>query len=162
MNMNRRKTTYLKELNEIEPIIKKCDVCYVAMSDTNNRPYVVPFNFGYADGVLYLHSDPNGKKIDILKSNPYVCINLTTDHELFHITESVACSYGMRYKSIIIDGKVEFITAKKDKINALNIFMDQYVSDKEFTYSDPAIENVCVYKVKVEEFSCKLYGYDKD
>ncbi|MDA3892160.1 MAG: pyridoxamine 5'-phosphate oxidase family protein [Salinivirgaceae bacterium] len=158
--MNRRKTTFLKKLKDIEPIIKKCDVCHVAMIDVNNKPYVLPFNFGYHEGYIYLHSDPIGKKMDALKKNPNVCINFTTDHELFHITEHVACSYGMRYKSIVVNGVIEFITDREDKVEAMNIFMDQYVKNKEFCYSDPAIENVCVYKVKVEDFSGKVYGYD--
>jgi len=158
--MNRRKTTILKKLEEIEPIIKACNVCHVSMVDSNNKPYVLPFNFGYHQGYIYLHSDPNGKKISILKNKPHVCINFTTEHELFHITENVACSYGMRYKSVIVNGKVEFINTNEQKINALNIFMKQYVKDKEFCYSDPAVENVCVFRVKVDDFSGKIYGYN--
>lgn len=159
-NTNRRKTTLLKQLKDIEPILRKCDVCHVAMVD-GDTPYVLPFNYGYQDGVIYLHSDPVGKKIEILKNNPKVCISFTTDHELFHITESVACSYGMRYKSIVVNGKVNFITDKLEKVKALNIFMEQYVKDKEFSYSDPAIENVCVFTVKVDDFLGKLYGYNE-
>lgn len=157
--MNRRKTIYLTTLEDIEPVIKKCDVCHVAMVDKDNKPYVLPFNFGYHNGIIYLHSDPAGKKIDILKNNPNVCINFTTDHELFHITENVACSYGMRYKSVVVNGKIEFIETAEAKINALNIFMKQYVKDKEFCYSGPSVDNVCVYTVKVEDFSGKVYGY---
>jgi hypothetical protein len=32
---------------DIDEIIEKCDVCYVAMVDEENMPYLVPFNFGY-------------------------------------------------------------------------------------------------------------------
>ena len=71
-----RKTTFLSKLSEIEIIIKKCQVCYVAMVDQSGKPYVLPFNFGYSDGTVYLHSDVNGKKMDILKNNPSVCIKV--------------------------------------------------------------------------------------
>lgn len=159
--MNSRKTTFLDKLEDIEPIINSCKVCHVSMVDTNNKPYVLPFNFGYHNGIIYLHSDPKGKKIDILKQNPNVCINFSTNHELFHITEGVACSYGMRYKSVVVNGAVEFVNSNKQKIKALNIFMDQYVKDKKFTYSDPAVENVCVFTVAVNNFTGKIYGYNK-
>lgn len=159
MNANRRKTTILNSLQEIEPIIKSCNICHVAMVDTFNIPYMLPFNFGYHEGVIYLHSDPAGRKMDVLKNNPNVCINFIADCELFHINEDVACSYGMKYKSILVNGKVEFIESKQEKIDAMNIFMNQYVHKKEFCYSDPAIANLCVFKVNVKDFSGKVYGY---
>ena len=159
MKISRRKVTFLKELSQIEPIIKSSKVCHVAMVDLENKPYVLPFNFGYSDGVIYLHSDPDGKKIDILKNNPNVSINFTTDHDLFHITDGMACSYGMRYKSVLVDGKVEFIEDNEAKVKAFNIFMGNYVKNQEFTYSGPSIESVCVFKVKVNNFVGKTYGY---
>lgn len=154
-----RKTTYLDKLEEIEPIINKCDTCHVSMVDADGKPYVLPFNFGYHNGVIYLHSDPEGKKNKILKKNPAVCINFTTDHELFHINKEVACSYGMRYRSVLVHGNVEFIEEYDSKLQAMDIFMKQYVDD-EFKYNKPAIENVCIFKVAVNDFSGKVYGYE--
>lgn len=159
MKINRRKITYLKELKEVEPIIQSCEVCHIAMVDANNKPYVLPFNFGYSNGVIYLHSAPEGKKIDILKNNPHVSINFTTDHNLFHINEGMACSYGMQYKSVLVNGVIEFIEDDKEKVKAFNIFMGNYVGDKDFTYSGPSIESVCVFKVKMTAFEGKIYGY---
>jgi len=158
MNTRKRKITYLKDISDIEQIINKCKICHIAMVD-NNKPYLLPFNFGYKNGIIYLHSDPIGKKIDILKKNPNVCINFNTDNELFHINKEIACSYGMRYKSVIINGAVEFIEDDKDKIEAFSIFMKNYVNNENFKYSKPSIENVCVFKIKVENFTGKTYGY---
>ncbi len=154
-----RKTTFLNTLEEIEVIIKKCDVCHVAMVDESGKPYVLPFNFGYDDGIVYLHSDSKGKKIDILRNNPAVCINFTTDHELFHMHDHVACSYGMAYRSVLVHGEVEFIDNFDKKTECLNKFMKQY-SDRDFVYSDPAVNNVCIYIVKIKEFSGKLYHHE--
>ena len=39
-----------KEL--IEETIKKCDICYVGLADTDGTPYVLPMNFGYRDGYI--------------------------------------------------------------------------------------------------------------
>lgn len=159
MKISRRKITYLKKLTEVEPIIQSSKVCHVAMVDANNMPYVLPFNFGYANGVIYLHSAPEGRKIEILKNNPHVSINFTTDHDLFHINEDMACSYGMRYKSVLIDGVVEFIEDDEEKVKVFNIFMGNYIKNKKFTYSGPSIESVCVFKVKMKTFIGKMYGY---
>ena len=159
MKPSRRKITYLDKLEDVEPIILASEVCHVAMVDVNNKPYVLPFNFGYSAGVIYLHSDPEGKKIDILKNNPNVSVNFTTEHDLFHINKGIACSYGMRYKSVLIDGVVEFIENEDEKIKAFNIFMRNYIKDEKFTYSGPSIEKVCVFKIEMTKFTGKTYGY---
>ena len=101
---------------ELEEIIKRCEVCHIAMVDQNNMPYILPFNFGYKDDTIYLHSAPVGKKIDILKNNPNVCVAFNTDHQLRWQSEKVACSWSMKYRSILAYGKVEFITDYDKKL----------------------------------------------
>ena len=95
-----------KEL--IEATIKKCDICYVGLADTDGTPYVLPMNFGYRDGVIYLHSAQEGRSISILERNPRVCITFSTDHDLVFQHPEVACSYRMRSKSVICWGEVHF------------------------------------------------------
>ena len=113
-----------KEL--IEATIKKCDICYVGLADTDGTPYVLPMNFGYRDGVIYLHS-------------------------------AQACSYRMRSKSVICWGEVRFEEDFDKKTEALDIIMKQY-SDKEFRYSDPAVKNVKIWIVEMDEVTCKEFG----
>ncbi len=149
---------FITDQEEIDEIIKKCEVCYVSMVDENNLPYVLPFNFGYNDGVIYLHSSQKGLKIDILRRNPSVCIAFSTDHQLRYQSEQMACSYSMKYRSVLAFGKVEFVEEMDAKIEFLNTVMAHY-TDREFTYSPPSLREVCTYKVKVERFTAKIYGY---
>ncbi len=139
-------------------VTDKCDVCYLGMIDQDNKPYVLPFNFGFEDGIVYLHSAPVGKKIDVLRNNPEVCVTFSTDHQLFNRHEHVACSYGMRYKSVLITGRVEFIEDCDEKVSALNIIMRKYAG-KDFSYNEPAVKNVAIYKVIPEKTETKFSGY---
>lgn len=143
----------------MEEIIAKCRYCTMAMIDQNNEPYVLPMNFGYADGVVYLHSAPEGKKVNILRKNNRVCLAFSTDHELRHQNEEVACSYSMKYRSVLIYGKVEFIDDPTEKRRVLNILMKQYTSRDDYKYNDPAIKNVLVYKVVAEKMEGRAFGY---
>jgi uncharacterized protein len=152
-----RKVRIIANETEKEEVIKKCDCCYVGMVDEQNLPYVVPFNFGYRDKYIYLHSAPEGKKINILRKNNRVCIAFSTDHQMYHQHESMACSYSMFYKSVICYGKVEFIDNFEQKVEAMNIIMQQYTG-KDFTYSVPSINGVRVYRVLVEEMTGKEFG----
>ena len=128
------KTIALEDKADIEAIISRCDICYVGMVDKEGFPYVIPMNFGYKDNTLYLHSAPTGHIIDIL-----------------------ACSYRMKAKSVICRGKVEFVEELDEKRNILDIIMLHY-SGRMFEYGDPAVRNVKIWKVCIEEISAKEYG----
>ncbi|WP_367327793.1 pyridoxamine 5'-phosphate oxidase family protein [Lentimicrobium sp.] len=143
----------------IEEIISDCEVCYVGMIDREQMPYTLPFNFGYAEETVYLHSAPTGRKIEVLRNNPNVCIAFSTAHQLYKQSEKVACSYGMKYKSVLISGKVEFVEDFDEKIRILNIIMRQYTHSGDFSYNDPAVNNVTVMKVRALKTEAKAFGY---
>ncbi|HOI31848.1 MAG: pyridoxamine 5'-phosphate oxidase family protein [Bacteroidales bacterium] len=143
---------------ELEAIIKKCDACTMAMVDEANQPYAVPMNFGYEDGRLFLHSAPEGRKIEILKKYPKVCVTFSTDHELRFQSSEIACSYSMKYRSVQIIGEVIFVDDIKEKQAALDVIMHQY-TDNTFSYSEPALKNVCVMEVLVRQINGRAYGY---
>ena len=69
------KTLVHVDNEQIESVLKQCSICFVGMADTDGTPYVIPMNFGYKDGTLYLHSAQEGRSISILNRNPRVCIS---------------------------------------------------------------------------------------
>jgi hypothetical protein len=148
----------LDNREEIFEIIKKCQVCHVSMVDQDGKPYVIPMNFGFENDVVYLHSAKSGKKIDILKNNPEVCINFTTDHLLRYQDENVACSWSMKYRSVLVYGKVEWVESDPDKVAHLDRVMKNY-TPKEFKYNPPSLREVCCWKVVVERYEGRVFGY---
>lgn len=148
----------ISENRELVDIIQRCQVCHVAMTDLDGKPYVIPMNFGYSDGTIYLHGAQNGKKVDILKQHPEVCINFTTDHFLRYQNEEVACSWSMKYRSVLCYGKVEFITEPEEKKAVFQLVMAHYAKG-EFKFNPPSIREVNVMKIKVERFEGRVYGY---
>jgi uncharacterized protein len=143
---------------DIEKIINKCEVCYVAMTDENNMPYVLPFNFGYSNKRLYLHGTKTGRKIDILKRNNNVCVTFSTDHSLVYQNDSVACSFTMKFRSVVAFGKVVFVEDYNEKVAILNKIMTKYTG-KEYNYSKPAVINVEIFYVDIEKWTGKESGY---
>lgn len=151
------KTLTITDKAEIEAIIARSKVCYVGLADTDGTPYVLPMNFGYRDNMIYLHSAQEGTSIDILSRNNRICITFSIDHSLVFQHPKVACSYRMKSKSVMAWGKVQYEEDFDRKVEMLNIIMKQY-SDKEFTYSEPAVVNVKVWKVAIEKITCKAFG----
>ncbi len=153
------KARTINQNSEIEQVIASCDVCHVGMVDLNGKPYVLPFNFGYLGGILYIHSGPDGKKIDIWSKNPNVCIAFSSDYLLRCQHQDVACSYSMKYRSVLLYGKIEEIFDLDEKQHIMNIIMKKYTNRNNFEYSPPAIRNVKVFRVKPEMVEGKAYGY---
>jgi hypothetical protein len=143
---------------ENEAVIRKCQTCNLAMVDPEGKPYVIPMNFGFDGEYVYFHGSATGKKVDVLKNNPNVCISFSTDHELRYVNEEVACSWSMRYRSVLVYGNAEFVDDPEEKIRFLNVVMAHY-ADRKFEYNAPAIREVMVFKVKVEKMDGRVYGY---
>lgn len=145
--------------DEIDQIISRSETCTVAMVDLEGNPYVLPFNFGYKSGKLFIHSGPEGKKIDIWKKNPRVCISFSTDYKINARHEDVACSYSMKYRSVLVHGKVLPITDLDEKARILNIIMEKYSGRADFTYGKPALANVAVFEIEISRVESRAYLY---
>lgn len=150
-------TVTIEERHLIEDIIAKNTICYVGMIDKEGLPYVIPMNFGYQDDIIYLHSAPEGSSIEALNINPNVCITFCTESTLTYQNKEVACSYRMKGASVICRGKVVFEENFQEKVKALDVIMKHY-SGRSFTYSDPAVNNVRIWKVEIDSISTKVFG----
>jgi len=147
----------LSKKEEMEKIINEAQVCYLGMSKDNN-PYVLPMNFAYDAETFYLHSAPESHKLEVLKANPNVCININTGNELFHRHKEVGCSWGMKFKSLNVFGKAGFIDEYAEKYRVMQLFMVKF-SGESYEFSEPSIRNVAIIKVTVEKMTGKVYGY---
>jgi len=82
----RRQNRQVTDLAEIKVILEEIKVARLGMFD-GKQVYVVPLNHGFKmeeDGkiIFYLHCAKVGRKVEILKKNPEVCIELDGRHEL--------------------------------------------------------------------------------
>jgi len=137
----------------IESIIQRASVCRIGMCD-GGRPYVVPVCFGYRDNVLYFHSGPTGRKLDLLRRNDAVCIEFDIDHQI--VRDEDPCEWSMKYRSVIGFGQASFIEDAKEKKKALDIIIEHY--DGQGEYSDGVLRSTTVVKIDVESFTAKVSG----
>lgn len=147
----RRKEKQIVDLDAIEAVIRKAEVCHLAMS-VNDRPYVVPLCFGYQDKTLYFHSAATGKKLEMLRANPHVCFELVADSRI--ITADQACKWSMKYKSVIGFGKASVIEDKTDRSRALTLIMKQY-ADQSWEFNPALLEKTVLIQVEIEEMTGK-------
>lgn len=151
------RTSFITDKEEIEEIIRKCDICYTGLVDKDGSPYVIPMNFGYTDGEIILHSGPHGKHLELVETDNRICITFSTGHRLVYQHPDVACSYSMTSKSVVCKGTVTFVEDIDEKEKLLNILMHNYTK-RDFRYSAPALKNVKVWRVHITEMTCKSFG----
>lgn len=139
----------------IREILDKSQVVNIAMID-GDEPYLVPMNYGYTmeDGklTLYVHGATMGRKLDVLRANPKVFVELDCDRMPFE--GKVACQYGMIYSSIMGKGRAVILEDPKEKMDALSILMKTQTG-KDFTFNERLVSIVSVIRIDVEAYTAK-------
>lgn len=151
----RRSDREINEFDEIIEVMKKCDVCRIAMTG-GEYPYVVPMNFGMdVNGhqvTLYFHGAMEGKKYEALARNNKVCFEMDCDHCLFTEMEKGQCT--MCYESVIGFGIMEEV-ADADKKEAMDILMEHYPVPAGFRYKEEVLTKTRMLKLTVGSMTGK-------
>jgi hypothetical protein len=151
----RRSEREITDLAAIEAIIHKALVCRLGLA-ADNRPYVVPLCFGYRDRTLYVHSAPEGRKVELVRENPHVCVEFDVDQEVLPAGEP--CGWGMRYRSVIALGKAAVVEDMVEKRGALDLIMEHYGGTPS-VYPERMVENILIIKIELEQMTGKQANY---
>ena len=136
-------------------LLKKRRCAGLAWS-TGKDPTWFPLSFGYRENTLYFHGALKGRKIDILKENPNVCVEFDVAVEAQKDVD--ACNWSMKFQSVIGFGKASIVEGLELKRQALGIIMAQY-SDKTFAFPENKLNATAVIKVEIEKMTGKQSGY---
>ena len=145
----------IRDPAQIRRILDTAGVVRVGLA-VNNEPYIVPMNYGYTmeEGklTLYLHSALQGKKLDMIRANPNVFVEMDCDQVPF--VGKVPCQYGLSYSSIMGRGTAHIVEDVEEKKQAMSILMKTQTG-KDFTFEDRLVSIVAVIRVDVEEYTAK-------
>lgn len=125
----------------------------VASIDHNGYPQVIPMNFVWADGAIYMHSHPMGEKMENMTRNPQV--GFEVDQHIcflpsyyFHPTD--ASQADTLYISVVIKGRAILPNDNGEKARALNALMEKYQKEGGYERLEPempVVREVAVIKV---------------
>ena len=102
--------------------------------------------------VLYLHSALQGKKLDMMRTNPRVFFEMDCDHVPFEGEKP--CQYGLGYSSIMGCGRAQIVEDVQEKMKAMSALMKTQTG-KDFTFNDRLVSIVAVIRIDVEEYTAK-------
>ena len=121
-----------------------------------DEPYIVPMNYGYImEGeklTFYLHSALKGKKLDILRANPKVFVELDCDLKPFDGVKP--CLYGLSYSSLMARGTARILEDPEEKMAAMTALMKTQTG-KDFSFNEQLVSIVAVIRIDVAEYTAK-------
>lgn len=133
----------------------------LASIDKNGYPQIIPMNFVYVDGAIYMHSHPFGEKLDNIRRNPNV--GFEVDQHIcflpsyyFHPTD--ASQADTLYISVVIKGRAELVEDAEEKARALNALMEKYQKEGRYEMLDAnmhVVREVAIIKVMASDMRGK-------
>lgn len=152
----RRSDREIKDFDEIINIMKKCDVCRLALHD-EEYPYILPLNFGMKtvgkDITLYFHGTNEGTKYTLIRKNNKASFEMDCSHRF--VSDSSSCNCTMEFESVIGNGIIELIEDYEEKYKALCILMEHYPVDKGFKFNEAVVPRTAVMKLSVKSITGK-------
>ena len=98
----------------------------VGMTGADGMPYCVPLSLARRDEqTFYFHCATEGKKLDILQTNPQVC--LTAVSKCKPTVGPKDDSFTLEYKSAMALGKAEIVTDDNEKREALRAICQRFL-----------------------------------
>lgn len=152
----RRKDREITDPQRIDEIISDCQCCRLGLCD-RGRAYIVPLSFGLVREagrrVFYFHGAKEGRKLDLIRQTGWAGFEMDTHYKLNESEK--ACGYSARFRSVIGGGRVSIVEAPEEKRAGLEAIMLQNTGRGRWVFSPEMLEAVCVFKLEVEELSCK-------
>lgn len=136
----------------LEEILSGAIICRVAMNN-GAVPYLLPFNFGYREGCIYIHSAPEGKKIDLLRRNSNVSFEVEDPVSI--IPGKNACNWSTRYRSVVGEGRVEILTDTQSKKEGLQVIMAQHGAPELIDFEERELIRMVILKITITSMTGK-------
>jgi len=108
-----------------------------------NEPYVVPINYLTDNGAIYSHSLP-GKKIDVMRTHPRVCLQVDQIDDDFH------------WRSALATGKFEEVKSAKDRRLVLSRLLSVFPSltpVESMIVQDAAAPECIVFRIVIDQIT---------
>jgi len=142
----------IKDKATIEEILQNSKICRIGFSD-NGLPYVLPFNYGYVDNLIYIHCALTGKKIDLIKENEHVCFEIEQTADI--VKNDKACKWATIYRSIVGYGKIEILDGFEQKQKGLEIIMAHNGAPNLIEFEPKQVDSVLVLKLSIDTLTGK-------
>ena len=98
-------------------LIDRCTYGVVSISTGEDTPYCLPLSLVRVDNRLYFHCAKQGRKLDLLRRNPKVCVTFVGVSEPAYVeSQNMFTDY---FQSAMVTGTASEVLEEEEKIEAL-------------------------------------------
>lgn len=119
-----RREDHRMPADECEALLRRAEVLRLGFSDADG-PYVVPVNYGYEDGKIYVHGPSEGRRIAAVAGGARVCFEVDEGEVL---PAERPCGFTSRFSSVIGYGTARLLSSAEEKRRGLDAIMRHYGS----------------------------------
>jgi len=131
-------------------------VCHVGFV-VSEQPYVIPTTYGRAGDTLYIHGSAASRMLKEMRGGIRVCLTVTHLDGL--VLARSAFHHSMNYRSAMVLGTAEEVTAADERWEALRVIVDHVVPGR-WENTRPPTENemraTLVLRLAIDEASAKI------
>lgn len=133
----------------------------IATIDSRGYPQVIPMNFVFLDGSIYMHSHVRGEKLENMRANPKSGFEVDRELEFLpsHFFSPTDASLAdTLYISVVIKGKSEIVDDCVEKAAALEALMQKYQPEGGYEALRPdmdVLNHVAVIRIVPEDMRGK-------
>lgn len=138
-------------------VMDRCTHGTVAISTGTDTPYCLPLSLVRVDNCLYFHCAREGRKVDLLRKNPRVCVSFVDTDTPTVVPPAMFTTY---FRSAIATGTAFEVTDEEEKIEALRALC-QRMTPEGMTGDlfDRAIQAslhlTCVWRIDMDQITGK-------
>lgn len=147
-----------KQINdEAQAILERGNILCLALTQ-GDQPYVVPMNYGYLDGKIYMHTGPKGLKVEILADNPKVSFTVMESVELMSAPNP--CKWDVRYRSVVGLGRASLVEDLTEKAAGLEAIARHCGYDGDMNFPPEKVKGLAVIRIEIDHLSGKKNQID--
>jgi nitroimidazol reductase NimA-like FMN-containing flavoprotein (pyridoxamine 5'-phosphate oxidase superfamily) len=139
----------------LNTILEKSAICRLGLVE-NAEAYIVPVNYAYSDGVIYIHSAHEGRKMSIIRTNSRVSFEMELMHEI--VESQIPCGWTAKYRSVMGKGTITIDDNPASKKQGLDLIMRKYGATMELNYDEKALSRMTILKLEIETITGKQSG----
>ena len=134
-----------------------CHIGFVANSNSDFQPYVIPTSYGRNGDTLYIHGSAASRMLRNLDQAVPVCITVTLLDGLV-LARSVF-NHSMNYRSVVILGTATLVDDPAEKLAALRALSEHIIPgrwDDARQPNEKELKATSVLRLPIDEFSAKV------